>query len=402
MSQHDMDLANAAGASFRSDANLAIVALVSNNSGATAPATMFANMWWSDTTLGIDWQRNSANAAWEFRAYMSRAITATTRSATTTFITTLDHTLSDTTTTITAFNGVAGVTYHCRALGAGTITHHATNLIITQGGASIASAADDTFDVEMLTATTCRIKNYQRAQLNAALAGSASQAFATAALTISGLQTLAAGANIASAATVDLTAATGNSPRITGTAATSAVTMTAGQQMRVVADGAWPLTYHATNLKLQGGVSHTCVAGDIVDFYKDLSGVVHGIVHRTGAARVKVIQFTRDLSLASGDVAYTGVGGTPIKSIRFHAAMGAAYGNSVGEGFDGVTNNCCNYQYTDGFFYTANDRCINISTTTTNLQKAFVKSRESDGFTLTWEKVGTPTGTVTITAFVEY
>ncbi len=95
---------------------------------------------------------------------VDQAVTATTRSATTTLGTSLNHTLSDTSTTITAFNGVAGVTYSCRALGAGSITHHATNLIITQTGASIAAtAAGDTFDVYMITSTTSRIINYVRA-----------------------------------------------------------------------------------------------------------------------------------------------------------------------------------------------------------------------------------------------
>lgn len=95
---------------------------------------------------------------------VDQAVTATTRSATTTLGTTLNHTLSDTSTTITAFNGVAGVTYHCRALGAGAITHHATDLIITQTGASIAAtAAGDTFDVYMITDTTSRVLNYTKA-----------------------------------------------------------------------------------------------------------------------------------------------------------------------------------------------------------------------------------------------
>ena len=97
--------------------------------------------------------------------------------------------------------------------------------------------------------------------------------------TFTGLVNLAAGANIASAATIDLTAATGNCPRITGTVATSAVTMNTGQWELVVADGAWPLTYHATTNKLNtDGINYTCSAGDIVLYYKDLSGVVHGII----------------------------------------------------------------------------------------------------------------------------
>jgi len=64
MSQNDMSLANASGAAFRADANSALQALVSNNSGATAPATTFAFMWWADTTAGILKQRNAANSAW--------------------------------------------------------------------------------------------------------------------------------------------------------------------------------------------------------------------------------------------------------------------------------------------------------------------------------------------------
>ena len=103
---------------------------------------------------------------------VDQAVTAWTRSATTTLDTTLNGTLSDTSTTITAFAGVAGVTYHCRSLGAGSITHHATNLIVTQTGASITTAAGDTWDTEMLTATTCRIKNYMLASGAALVSGS--------------------------------------------------------------------------------------------------------------------------------------------------------------------------------------------------------------------------------------
>lgn len=102
-------------------------------------------------------------SAVEHAPRVAQPITVWTRAVTTALGTTLNGTLSDTSTTITEFSGLAGVTYHCRALGAGSITHHATNLIITQTGASIDTAAGDTFDVEMLTATTCRVKNYQRA-----------------------------------------------------------------------------------------------------------------------------------------------------------------------------------------------------------------------------------------------
>jgi len=64
MSQHDMDIANAVGATVRADINSALLALVGNNSGATEPATMYAYMLWYDTANGIIKQRNSANTAW--------------------------------------------------------------------------------------------------------------------------------------------------------------------------------------------------------------------------------------------------------------------------------------------------------------------------------------------------
>jgi hypothetical protein len=66
------------------------------------------------------------------------------------------------TTTITGFTGTAGVTYHCRADEAFTLTHDATDLIITQTAANVTTASGDTFDVHMLTGSTCRIINYRR------------------------------------------------------------------------------------------------------------------------------------------------------------------------------------------------------------------------------------------------
>lgn len=64
MSIHDMELANDTGANFRADANLALAALVSLSSNATAPTTTFAYMWWADTTSGWLKIRNAANSDW--------------------------------------------------------------------------------------------------------------------------------------------------------------------------------------------------------------------------------------------------------------------------------------------------------------------------------------------------
>lgn len=64
MAQHDYDLANQAGAAFRSDLNNALSAIVTWNSGASDPATTFARMRAVNTTSGVVKRRNAANSAW--------------------------------------------------------------------------------------------------------------------------------------------------------------------------------------------------------------------------------------------------------------------------------------------------------------------------------------------------
>jgi hypothetical protein len=64
MAQHDYVIANGTGAAVRSDLNNALAAIVSQNSGATEPATTYAYQWWADTTTNLLKLRNSANSAW--------------------------------------------------------------------------------------------------------------------------------------------------------------------------------------------------------------------------------------------------------------------------------------------------------------------------------------------------
>ena len=64
MATSDYVLANASGAAFRADLNATLQAIVSNNSNASEPATMYAYQWWADTTAGQLKLRNSANNAW--------------------------------------------------------------------------------------------------------------------------------------------------------------------------------------------------------------------------------------------------------------------------------------------------------------------------------------------------
>ena len=64
MAQHDYDLINQTGSSFRADLNNALDAIASNNSGSSEPSTTFAYEWWIDTSNNLLKLRNSANNAW--------------------------------------------------------------------------------------------------------------------------------------------------------------------------------------------------------------------------------------------------------------------------------------------------------------------------------------------------
>ena len=203
MSQHDMDLANAAGASFRADLNLALAALVGNSSGATAPATTFAYMFWADTTSGWIKMRNGANSAW----------------------------------------------IKVRPLGTG------------------------------------------------------------------------AAVDIASAATLDLTAnsASSGTIRVTGTTATTAITLEDGQTRLLRAAAAWPIT-HGASLICPGSTSYTCAAGDLVLAIGEAAGVVRLMIWKGDGTAVVVAAQTS----SSPPVRQTVLSG-PVDSSGF-----AAFGGSTG------------------------------------------------------------------------
>ncbi|HEY0842477.1 hypothetical protein [Methylotenera sp.] len=140
---------------------------------------------------------------------------------------------------------------------------------------------------------------------------------------MTGLLSQAAGSDIASASTVDLTAATGNTVRITGTTAITAFTMNAGQQMELVAVGALPLTYNATTMNINGGVSYICAAGDRLKVFKDGAGVVR--VNVTKQDGLPIVPST-----AADIVSFTAVANTPANSVTITApAATRAFRNST-------------------------------------------------------------------------
>jgi len=64
MAQADGVVANASGAAVRSDLNAQLLAIITNNSGSTAPSTTRAYQFWYDETTNQLKLRNSANDAW--------------------------------------------------------------------------------------------------------------------------------------------------------------------------------------------------------------------------------------------------------------------------------------------------------------------------------------------------
>lgn len=88
-----------------------------------------------------------------------------------------------------------------------------------------------------------------------------------------GAQAAVKGADIASASTVDLSAATGDVIDITGTTTITGLgTVAAGQKFILQFDGALILTHNATSLKLPGAANITTAAGDIAVMVSEGSG----------------------------------------------------------------------------------------------------------------------------------
>ena len=173
--------------------------------------------------------------------------------------------------------------------------------------------------------------------------------------TFTALQTQAAGADIASATTVDLTAATGNTVVITGTTTTTAFTMTKGQQMVLIAAAAWPLTFHATTMNINGGVSYTCAAGDRLYVAKDDDDVIRvSVTKQDGTAVVAAsagpsYEATASGTLANGDTVIVNADGT------VSAVAGSGATSSLGA--DVVFESATSY-YIQSCYDTSADRLV--------------------------------------------
>ena len=116
-------------------------------------------------------------------------------------------------------------------------------------------------------------------------------------------------------------------------------------------------------------------------------------LRQTIGTRSKIIASTRDLTAATGSVAYTGAGFKPSKII--------AFGNlnfSIGSfGFsDSARTVRCVHNTGGGSSFYGSVSLLLFETTSNNYQACTIDSYDSDGFTLSWVKTNTPTGTANL------
>jgi hypothetical protein len=117
-------------------------------------------------------------------------------------------------------------------------------------------------------------------------------------------------------------------------------------------------------------------------------------VAKGGQEKIKVGSFTRDTSLASGTQAVTGVGFKP-SAIQCHSGFGN--NDKVSTGMDdGTTAVSLSRHATPAYWQTSAGSSFRMTTGGADDYAGKVTSFDADGFTITWTKTGSPTGTASL------
>jgi len=112
---------------------------------------------------------------------------------------------------------------------------------------------------------------------------------------------------------------------------------------------------------------------------------------------IKIGSFTRDMTLANAPVAYTGIGFKPRLVIFIGGFTGG--GNTA---FVGATDGVSNVVIYNNHLNSADSWVMSVDGNTYIIQAAgaaqtsVISSLDTDGFTLSWTKIGSPTGTATV------
>ncbi len=208
----------------------------------------------------------------------------------------------------------------------------------------------------------------------------------------------AQGANIASASTINLDTATGNVVDVTGTTAITAVTLSQGRFRIVRFTGALTLT-NGANLVLPTGANITTAAGDYALFVGYASSVVRCVYYSrangtaVGGGQSKIVNTTRDVSLASSTQSVTGAGFTP-KGVDIYQTQSTEAGRFSLGFYDGTTQWCIYRNVATGNFGTTASYTVVVQDAAGATQYLGSVSLTSDGCDIAWTKVGSPTGTV--------
>ena len=109
----------------------------------------------------------------------------------------------------------------------------------------------------------------------------------------------------------------------------------------------------------------------------------------------KVGSFTRDTSLASGDQAVTGVGFQP-KGILFFMGQSGAASNEASWGFTDASGGSSVLRDGTGIFKSDSSPIFDRQSGSGTQYTGVLDSFDADGFTITWTKAGSPTGTINI------
>jgi len=170
MATHDYNIANQTGADFRADLNNALLAIVSNNSNATAPSTTYAYQLWVDTANNVLKLRNSANSDW-----ITTGISITTSNSFTGDITGNSATATALATARTingvSFDGTANISFNSDSVSEGSSNLYFTNERVDDQVNSLLTAGSGISLTYDDAAGTLTIANTNSADITSVVAG---------------------------------------------------------------------------------------------------------------------------------------------------------------------------------------------------------------------------------------
>ena len=165
------------------------------------------------------------------------------------------------------------------------------------------------------------------------------QLFSTSAITLLGAMNWVKGSDIASAATINLTTATGNAVHVTGTTQIDAVTLGSGMWRLVIFDGILTLAHSATANNLPGGANITTAANDRALYWSDGTTVYCAAYQKASGKAV--------VAPAVGEVTGYGTGVATALAVNVGSAGAPVVnGGALGTPSSGNLANCTGYPNT--------------------------------------------------------